>query len=208
MIEHRNTIWDAFQTHLTSKDVIYTIISELIPNGTTDPNTKLHSLEQQIKELTALFKEQQVNQVHQSSSRPAEANNRSGQNTTGICSYTLRYSEIRQEMDTPSCTAELKLSMMRLKDIRIGTNKSVEQSSLIIVIKEEDELLGSQNIQKCSQQPRYGKQNDQTPYRQIGSNPDKNRNSNLDGQHHSDSSSNFWNNGPNKRQQTQYNFTA
>ena len=61
LIEYTNATWDAFQTHITSKDVIYTISSELVPNVTTDQNTKLHFLEQQIKELTALIKDQQVN---------------------------------------------------------------------------------------------------------------------------------------------------
>ena len=75
LIEHPNATWDAFQTHITSKDVIYTISSELVPNVTTDQNTKLQSLDQQIKELTAFFKEQQVNQVAQSSSRTANADN-------------------------------------------------------------------------------------------------------------------------------------
>ena len=57
-IEHPNATWDAFQTHITSKDVIYKISSELLLNATFDQNTKLHHLEQQIKELSALFKEQ------------------------------------------------------------------------------------------------------------------------------------------------------
>ena len=50
LMEHPNAIWDAFQTHITSKDIIYTISSELVPNVTADHITKLHSLEQQIKE--------------------------------------------------------------------------------------------------------------------------------------------------------------
>ena len=89
-IEHPNATWDAFQTHITSKDVIYTISSELVPNVTTGQNTKLHSLEQQNKELTALFKEQQVNQITQSNSRPANAYNKSRQNMTRYCSYSRR----------------------------------------------------------------------------------------------------------------------
>ena len=44
LVEHPNATWDAFQTHITSKDVIYTISSELVSNATTDQNTKLHSL--------------------------------------------------------------------------------------------------------------------------------------------------------------------
>ena len=87
LIEHPDATWDVLQTHITSKDVIYTVSSELEPNANTDQNTKLHSLEQQIKELTALFKEQQVNQVTQSSSRPTNAHNKSRQNMTRSCSY-------------------------------------------------------------------------------------------------------------------------
>ena len=90
LIGRPNATWDAFQTHITSKDVIYTIISELVPNATTDQNAKLHSLEQQIKELTALFKEQQVNQVNQSNSRPANVDNKSRQNMTRFCPYCRR----------------------------------------------------------------------------------------------------------------------
>ena len=77
LIELSNAIWDAFQSHITSKHVIYTINSELVPNATADQNTKLHSLEQQNKKLTTLFKEQQVNLVNQSCSQPANANEKS-----------------------------------------------------------------------------------------------------------------------------------
>ena len=48
---------------------------------------------------------------------------------------------IAEEMDTPLCTAESKPTMMRLKDYRHGTTKSVEQFSLMITIKEEDLTL-------------------------------------------------------------------
>ena len=87
LIEHPNANWDAFQTHITSKDVIYTISSELVPNSTSDHNTKLNSLEHQIKKLTALFKEEQVKQITQFNSRPANADNKSRQNITRFCSY-------------------------------------------------------------------------------------------------------------------------
>ena len=85
-LEHPNATWDAFQTHITSKDDIYTISSELVRNATTDQNAKLQSLEQQIKELTALFKEQQVNQVNHSTSRATNVDIKSRQNMTRFCS--------------------------------------------------------------------------------------------------------------------------
>ena len=82
LIGHPNATWDAFQLNITSKDVIYTISAELVPNATSDQNTKLYSLEKQIKELTAIFKEQQVNQITQSNSRPSNADNKSKQKMT------------------------------------------------------------------------------------------------------------------------------
>ena len=45
-------------------------------------------------------------------------------------------------MDTLSCTAEPKLSMIRLRDNRHEITKSAEQSSLMITINEEDRTLG------------------------------------------------------------------
>ena len=49
---------------------------------------------------------------------------------------------ISEEMDTLSCTAELNLTMMRLRDNRLETPKSVEQLSLLITIKGEDLIFG------------------------------------------------------------------
>ena len=90
LIEHPNATWDAFQTHITSKDVNYTISSELVPNATSDQNTKLHSLARQIKKLAALFKKLQVNQVTPSSFRPANADNNSRQNWFSLFNYKLK----------------------------------------------------------------------------------------------------------------------
>jgi len=44
-------------------------------------------------------------------------------------------------MDTLSCTAEPKPSMMRLKNNRNGTTRSAAQFSLMIIIREEDLTL-------------------------------------------------------------------
>ena len=129
LIEHPNITWDAFQTHVTFKDVIYTISSELVPNATSDQKTKLHSLEKQIKELNALFKTQQVNQITQSNSRPANADNKSRQHMTRFCSYCRRNGYI-------SYAAEPKPSMIRLKDNKLETTKSSTQSSLTITMNE------------------------------------------------------------------------
>ena len=137
LIEHPNATWDAFQTHITSKDVIYTIGSELVPNATSDQNTKLHSVEQQIKELTALSKEQQVNQITQPNSRPANADNKSRQKMTRFCSYCRRNGHTLMY-------CRIKLSMIRLKDNRLELTKSVAQSSLMTTIREKNEVWVSE----------------------------------------------------------------
>ena len=201
LIEHPNATWDAFQTYITSKDFIYAISSELVPNATSDQRTKLHSLEQQIKELTALFKEQQVNQVTQSNSRPANADNKSRQNMTRFCSYCRRYGHNLMYCRTKAFDDQTK---------RQQTRNNQERQTVFIhdYNKRRGPQLGSQENQNLSQQPRCGIQNNQTRYQLIAFNPDRNRNPNSDRQYHQDRSSNSWTNGPNNRQQTQYNFNA
>ena len=201
LIEHPNATWDAFQTHITSKDVIYTISSELVPNATSDQNTKLHSLEQQIKELTALFKEQQVNQVTQPNSRPANPDNKSRQNMTRFCSYCRRNGHTLMYCRTKAYDDEIK---------RQQTRNNQERRTVFThdYNKRRGPNFGSQNNQNFNQQPRYGNQNNQTPYRQNGFSPDRNRNPNSDRQFQQNRSSNSWNNKPDQRQQTQYNANA
>ena len=131
LIEHANATWNAFQTHITSKDVIYTISSELVPNATSDQNTRLHYLEQQIKELTAIFKEQQVNQITQPNSRPANADNKSRQKMTRFCSYCRRNGHTLMYCRTKTYDDEIKKN-------RHGTTKSAEQSSLMTKIGKKD----------------------------------------------------------------------
>ena len=57
-MEHPIATWDAFQTHINSTDVMYTISSEVVPDATADQNIELHSLEQQNKGLSTSGKEQ------------------------------------------------------------------------------------------------------------------------------------------------------
>ena len=201
LIGHPNATWDAFQTHITSKDVIYTISSELVPIATSDQNTKLHSLEQQIKELTALFKEQQVNQITQSNSRPGNPDNKSRQNMTRFCPYCRRNGHTLMYCRTKAYDDENK---------RQQTRNNQERRTVFThdYNKRKGPNFGSQNNQNFSQQPRYSNQNNQTPYRQTGFNPDRNSNPNSDRQFQQNRSSNSWNNRPDHRQQTQYSFNA
>ena len=201
LIEHPNATWDAFQTHITSKDVIYTISSELVPNATSDQNTKLHSLEQQIKELTALFKEQQVNQVTQSNPRPANPDNNSRQNMTRFRPNCRKNGHTLMYCRTKAYDDEIR---------RQQTRNNQERRTVFThdYNKRRGPNFGSQSKQNFNQQSRYSNQNNQTPYRQTGFNPDRNRNPNSDRQYPEDRSSNFWTNGPNNRQQTQYSFNA
>ena len=158
LTEHPNATWDAFQTHITSKDVICTINSELVPNVTTDQNTKLHSLEQQIKELIALFKEQEVNQVTQSSSRFTNADNKSRQNMTRFCSNCRGKGHTLMYCRTKAFDDQIERQQARNKQDRCTVFNHDYK-------KQRGPNFGSQNTQNFNQHPRFGNQNSQTPYR-------------------------------------------
>ena len=112
-----------------------------------------------------------------------------------------------EEMDTLSCTAEPNLSMIRLKDNRDGTTKSAKQSSLMITIDEEDRILGLRKINISISNPDTETKTTRHPTDRLAS-TQSDRNPNSDRQYQQNRSSNSWNNGPNNRQQTQYNFNA
>ena len=164
LIEQPNATWDAFQAHMKSKDVIYTVSSELVPNATTDQNTKLHSLEHKIKELTALFKEQQVNQLNQSSPRPAKADNKSRQRITRFCSYCRRKGHTLMYCRTEAHDEKIKKQQTR-------NNQGRRTVFTHDYNRRRGPKSGSQKTQTFNQQPRYGNQNNQTSYRQTGFNP-------------------------------------
>ena len=103
-----------------------------MPNTTTDQNTEFHSREQQIKEITTIFKEQQVNQVNQSSFRPANADNQSRQNKTRFRPYCQRNGHTLMCCRTKAHDDEIK---------RQQTQNTQEQFSLMITIKENDLTL-------------------------------------------------------------------
>ena len=163
-------------------------------------NTKLHSLEEQIKEITALFKEQ-VNQVTQPNSRPANADNKSRQNVTRFRSYCRRNGHTLMYCRTKAYDDQIK---------RQQTRNNQERRTVFThdYNKRRGPKFGSQKNQNFNQEPKYRNQKNQTPYRQTGFSPDRNRNPNPVRQFKQTKSSNSWNNGPDQRQQTQYNFNA
>ena len=98
--------------------------------------------------------------------------------------------------------------MTKLKDNRHERIKSAAQSSLMITINEEDRTLGLRITKISISNPDTETKTTRNPFRQIGFNPNRNRNPNSDRQYHQNRSSNSWNNGPDNRQQTQYNCKA
>ena len=56
-------------------------------------------------------------------------------------------------MDTLSCTAESKLSMIRLKDNKLEITKSAAQSSLMTTINAEDLTLGLRTLKFSASNP-------------------------------------------------------
>ena len=56
--------------------------TEFVPNSTNDQNSKLDSLEKQVRELSTVLKEQHVNAVNQANTRTNDKNNKSRQRHT------------------------------------------------------------------------------------------------------------------------------
>ena len=111
-------------------------------------------------------------------------------------------------MATSSCTAELKLTMIRKKRQQ---SRNYQQRCTVFnhdFIKRRGPDIGSQNTQNFNQKSTYGDQKKQSTYRQTGFYSGRNRNSTLDRQYPQDRSSNCWNNGTNNREKTQYNFNT
>ena len=156
-MEHPSATWDAFQTRIRSEDVTYTISSELVSNATTDQNIEHHSVEQQIKELTALFKGPQVNQVNQSNSRPANAEHKSRQNMTRFCPYCQRNGHTLMYCRTKAFDDEAKGQQTR-------NNQEHRTVFTHDYNKRRGLNFGSQKTHNFNQQPRYRSQSNQTPY--------------------------------------------
>ena len=126
--------------------------------------------EQQIKELTVLFKEQQMNQENQSSSRPASADDKSKQNMTRLCPYGRRNGHTFMYCRTNAHDAEIKRQQTR--------NNQERRLVFTHDYKKKKKYFGFQKTQNFNQEIRYGNRNKKTPYRQTGINPDRNRNPN------------------------------
>ena len=158
---------------------MYTIGSELVPNATTDHNTKLHSRQQQIKDFTALFKEQLVNQVNQSSSGPANTDNKSRQTITrfgSLCrrnGHTLMYCRTKAHDDENKRQQTRNIQQRRTvftHDYKMRRGPNFE-----LWVSEYSKLQSATQIRKSEQSDTL---------RQIGLNSDRNRNPNSDGEYH------------------------
>ena len=97
LTEHPNTTWDNFKDHVANKDLIFSVSSEFVPNSTNEQNSKLDSLEKQVRELSTLMKEQQVNALNQANTRTNDVNNKSRQNATRFCHYCRRNGHTLQD---------------------------------------------------------------------------------------------------------------
>ena len=144
--EHQNATWDAFQTHIMSKAVIYTINSEicLIPLPIRIPNSTLWS--NRLKDSLRYWKS---NKWTKSISLVPDLRTR----ITNQDKIWQDSSYICRRNGHTLMSAELKLTIMRLRDSRLGTLKSVKQFSLMITIKGEDLILGRRKLRNLISNP-------------------------------------------------------
>ena len=132
LIEHPNTTWDNFKDHVANKDLIYSVSSEFVPNSTNEQNSKLDSLEKQVRDLSTLPKEQQVNALNQANTRTNDVNNKSRQNATRFCHYC--------RPGIPYNFAELKLLMTNQNVSTIARTNRKSQPSPMTITRERDQI--------------------------------------------------------------------
>ena len=189
LIEHPNTTWDNFKDHVANKDLIYSVSSEFVPNSTNDQNSKLDSLEKQVRELSTFLREQQVNALIQTNTRTNDVNTKSRQNATRFCHYCRRNGHTLQYCRTKAFDDKRKRQYNR-------ENQQKKPTFTNDYNKRKGPIFGSQNYHN-SNSKRYGNSYSQ-PY---------NRNQNFNNQSHNNQSNS--NQGQNQRTgQNNYNFPA
>ena len=196
LIEHPNTTWDNFKDHVANKDLIYSVSSEFVPNSTNEQNSKLDSLEKQVRELSTLLKEQQVSALNQANTRTNDVNNKSRQNATRFCHYCRRNGHTLQYCRIKAFDDERKRQYNR-------ENQQKKPTFTNDYNKRKGPNFGSQNYYNSNSQhnsnssQRFGNSYSQ-PY---------NRNQNFNNQNHNNQSNS--NQGQNQRTgQINYNFPA
>ena len=196
LIEHPNTTWDNFKDHIANKDLVYTVSSDFVPNPTNEQNSKLDSLEKQVRELSTLLKEQQVNALNQANTRTNDVNNKSRQNATRFCHYCRRNGHTLQYCRTNAFDDERKRQYNR-------ENQQKKPTFTNDYNNRKGPNFGSHNYHNSNSQhnsnfsQRFGNSYSQ-PY---------NRNQNFSNQNHNNQSNS--NQGQNQRTgQNNYNFPA
>ena len=174
----------------------YSVRSEFVPNSTNEQNSKLDSLEKQVRELSTLLKEQQVNALNQANTRTNDVNNKSRQNATRFCHYCRRNGHTLQYCRTKAFDDERKRQYNR-------ENQQKKPTFTNDYNKRKGPNFGPQNYQNSNSQhnsnssQRFGNSYSQ-PY---------NRNQNFSNQNHNNQSNS--NQGQNQRTgQNNYNFPA
>ena len=178
------------------QDLIYSVSSEFVPNSTNEQNSKLDSLEKQVRALSTLLKEQQVNALNQANTRTNDVNNKSRQNATRFCHFCRQNGHILQFCRTKTFDDDRKRQYNR-------ENQQKKPTFTNYYNKRKGPNFGSQNYQNSNSQQnsnssqRFGSSYSQ-PY---------NRNQNFSNQNHNNQSNP--NQGQNQRTgQNNYNFPA
>ena len=150
LIEHPDTTWNNFKTHLTNKDVIYSVSSELAPNSTNDQSSRFNLMGQQIKEIMSLLKEQQFNLTSQVNHFiQKDVNNKSRQPATRFCLYCRRNGHTIQFCRNKASDDEFRRQQAR-------QNQERKQTFTHDYNRRKGPNFGAQNFQNQSQPPRYG----------------------------------------------------
>ena len=128
LIEHPNATWEQFQEHVTNKDLVFTISSQLAPNSSQNQKTLINELREDINAMKNMLKEQQVNSLAVTNSLPygcpsshwhdyhvsaVDVNNTSRQNITRFCKYCQRNGHTLQYCRKKTYDDEAKRAQLR-----------------------------------------------------------------------------------------------
>ena len=105
LIEHPNATWEQFKEHVSNKDLVFTISSQLAPNAAQSQKSLINELKEDINAMKNMLKEQQISSInppynpgygYQNNYNPnyeisaVDINNTSRQNATRFCKYCQR----------------------------------------------------------------------------------------------------------------------
>ena len=175
LIEHPNATWEQFQEHVTNKNLVFTISSQLAPNSSQNQKTLINELREDINAMKNMLKEQQVSSLavanplsygcsssycHDYHISAVDVNNTSRQNTTRFCKDCQRNGHTLQYCRKKIYDDEAKRAQSRANEKKVNSTNDYN--------KRKGPGFGSQQNYQPSPRPNFTnnqRNNQQSDYR-------------------------------------------